>query len=386
MTSSSASPAGTRGGISTGATTSSSPAASDVGDGIFAGNTGISVAVGDEGARREGTRTVAIAAGRGPSTMGDVGEGTSVGTGISAGEVGAGREGTPGLPRGGGITAVCSSTVGDIGAGEVRAPTSVGTGTSVGESGAAPGAPAALAASGGGIPMVGELGAREVRASDPGCRGGIMMSSSSMAATEVGDTRTAAACGISEGEVRVVAKPPEGTLRCGGAMSAGPSIGAGGDVGAGRSVGTGTSLGEVGPPGAAEAIGAEPKAADAKCAVTGRGWRTTSSSSLARDVGDGRTAGTTSGISVGESTDWAPPDGSPGCCGGATSWLSSCVRGTGEVGAGLSVGTGTSVGEVGAARTAEGILPAGGGGIPIVGDVGARAVPSVVGARGGMMS
>lgn len=69
---------------------SSSPTASDVGDGIFARSTEISVAVGVEGATRPAGTLTVIDSGGGCSSDGDVGDGTRVGTGISVGDEGTG--------------------------------------------------------------------------------------------------------------------------------------------------------------------------------------------------------------------------------------------------------------------------------------------------------
>lgn len=118
-----------------------------------------------------------------------------------------------------------TASVGERGTEEVR--TAVGTGTSEGDVGAPSIAAPNLPTSGG---------------------GGIVMSSVSIAANDVGEGGRTAAWDISVGDVVAgLATPPATTG--GGAISPGPSsrgVTGGGDVGAGRSVGTGTSVGDVG--------------------------------------------------------------------------------------------------------------------------------------------
>jgi len=124
-----------------------------------------------------------------------------------------------------------------------------------------------------------------------------------------------------------------------------PSSRPAGDVGEGMPSGKGKSVGEGG------SVGNDPR-----CRLLFRAFLaggTASSSSLGvccapagtAEVGDGISVGT--GISVGEEGAGPPPDTAEERGGTAAGTLSasSCTRGAGEVGDGFSVGTGMSVGE-----------------------------------------
>lgn len=372
------------GGTAMGSSTASSARTGDVGEGTSVG-TGISVGEDTTGADCSvdpvaaeyacgAARSAAVRAGGGtttgtsapPSSHGDVGDGTSVGTGISVGEDGTAEPSISADSRG---TAVAlegrplgTATPSCSGAGEVGDGTSVGTGISVGEEGARAEAMSAEA-------MAAEYSAE--RATGTGARppGGAAIPSRS-GAGEVGEG-TAVGTGISVGDEGAGAEPSisadsmaaegwPGAARGGRATgTAMPSGSGAGEVGDGTSVGTGISVGEEGA-GADAAISADSMAAE-NCA--GGPWGgsaigpPSTSPSPPGEVGDGTSVGT--GISVGEEGTCTPScagrrgSGAVACLSARSVGTSTPVVGTsnppsaapGDVGEGTAVGTGISVGE-----------------------------------------
>mmetsp|Transcript_80123 Transcript_80123/g.229980 ORF Transcript_80123/g.229980 Transcript_80123/m.229980 type:complete len:370 (+) Transcript_80123:217-1326(+) len=310
-----------------------------------------------------------------------------VGTSLAA-AVGTGMVGTVGAST---SSAACA----DVGEG-----TSVGTGMSVGEEGAARGTspeemgPEAEAARSGGGTMSSASSTADPGAADTGKAKGTRPLSSApaspaRAAGEVGDGKPAGT-GISVGEdgLGPEADAPRGREpeeRRGSSSSSGScaSSGATSDVGDGCSVGTGISVGDSAPMNSAEAYAADTNTSSASslgaCLMftSGSAVGTASSSSSPRtgDVGDGNSVGT--GISVGEEggspeLKAAEPNAAEACPnaeGGLTNSRTCSERertmdvepsvgdpgtstagaspssGARDVGEGTSVGTGISVGE-----------------------------------------
>jgi len=204
-------------------------------------------ALAAQGARAGTAGTVTTSATSSTGT-GEVGDGTSVGTGISVGEecsgmsaeaedAGAAECCSPVRWKAGTCATSSLSSAGcpRIGAGEVGEGTSVGTGISVGEEG---------------------TGAEALKCAD---------------SAEAGACWEARICGTTVGTSSISSK-------------------AAGDVGSGRSVGTGISVGEDGGPGGAD----PPSSADP--GANGSGG--------SRPPDGGTAVGTSSGTSVGASLRW----------------------------------------------------------------------------------